>query len=82
VPTNDLIAVTSKTKFTVNMSREPRISLKEVMCSNFTQIARDLLATLLHCCLLFHLKIKQDRQSSHNVTLRRVHETTVAVEKQ
>jgi hypothetical protein len=25
---------------------------------------------------------KQDRQSTHNVTLRRVHETTVAIEKQ
>ena len=82
MPTNDLIAVTSKTKFTVNMSREPRISLKKVMCSNFTQIDRDLLATLLHCCLIFHLKIKQDRQCTYNVTLRRVHETIVGVEKQ
>jgi hypothetical protein len=29
-----------------------------------------------------NIKIKQDRQRTYNVTLRRVHETTVAVEKQ
>jgi hypothetical protein len=36
----------------------------------------------MYICLFWRAEAKQDRQCTYNVTLERVHETIVAVEKQ